>query len=416
MLYSIRMMYLKRLQHVTFATIICNTRNLSSGIFPGVPIPQLKEPARRWQHSKLQRANFHTTQTLHLSAIGIMMACSTIQFGSVIGGIYGRRWWLSLTPEAQEEYRRWYQERRNIFYGSLGAFYLTLLTYYLTHLEKDPIEKRRRFIIFNKDEQAVLGHTIFTALLEKYKNDLIPASDPMYARLKRVINNIGRSNKKIFEHTEWTVNVVNVPLPNAMVFSGGNVFVFSGIFDVIQNDDQLTFILAHEMSHVLLLHMAELFSHKMLEEITYAVPLFLIWLIFSKWIALMLHLGSISLHNILVTYPYKRRLETEADKVGFQLSAKTCIDLREVLLFWELMDKYDELTKVKDYVIPALMTHPDHASRQRKLTRQLPEALKLRDQAECPDLPLTDPRKKLPHYLKDLEERYRRQQGISVYF
>ncbi|XP_076279116.1 metalloendopeptidase OMA1, mitochondrial-like [Lasioglossum baleicum] len=311
-----------------------------------------------------------------------MMACSAIQFGAVVSGFYGRRWWLSLTPEKQEEHKRWYQERRNIFYGSLSAFYLTLLSYYLTHLEKDPIEKRRRFIMFSKDEQAALGHTIFKALLEKYKNELIPASDPMYARLRTVINNIGRANKNIFERTEWTVNVVNVSLPNAMVFSGGNVFVFSGIFDVIQNDDQLTFILAHEMSHVLLLHMAELFSHKVLEEMMYAVPLFLVWAIFSRWTALMLQLGSVFLHNILVTYPYKRRLETEADKVGFQLSARSCIDLREVLLFWELMDKYEELTKVKDYVIPALMTHPDHISRQRKLTCQLPEALKLRDQAE----------------------------------
>lgn len=32
------------------------------------------------------------------------------------------------------------------------------------------------------------------------------------------------------------------------------MFVFSGIFNVVGNDDQLTFVLAHEMSHVLLLH------------------------------------------------------------------------------------------------------------------------------------------------------------------
>ncbi|XP_078049489.1 integrin alpha-4 [Augochlora pura] len=407
MLYFVRTIHLKCVQHVTFRTIMCNTRNLSPGIFHDVLFLQSKESEKRWQPAKLQRANFHNTQTLHLSAIGIVTACTVMQFGSVISGIYARHWWLNLTPESQEQYRNWFREKSNIFYGSLGAFTLSLFTFYLTHLEKDPIEKQRRFIIFNKAEQAALGHAIFRSLVEKYRNSFIPKSDPMYSRLRKVIMNLGRSNKEIFEHTEWTIIVVNDPMPNAMVFSGGNVFVFSGLFDIIQNDDQLTFILAHEMSHVLLLHMAEIFSYNALEEIIFTIPTFLIWATFSKWIALIAHMGSRLLHNIIFFYPHKRKLEAEADKVGYRLSARSCIDIREVLLFWELMHKYQDLTETNKYMIPALMTHPSHSNRQRMLARQTPEALKLRDQAGCPELPPQEPREKLPRYLKDLEERYR---------
>ncbi|XP_033341318.2 metalloendopeptidase OMA1, mitochondrial [Megalopta genalis] len=419
MLYSVRTIHLKCIQHVIFRTIMCNTRKLSSGCIVhhhDVLFFQSKESKKRWQHAKLQRANFHNTQTLHLPALGLITVCNVLKFGAVFSGLYARRWWLNLTPEKQEQYRSWFWERSNIFFGSLGVFSLSLLTFYLTHLEEDPIEKRRRFIIFDKAERTALGQTIFKALLEFYKNNFIPSSDPMYSRLRKIITNIGRSNKEIFEHTEWTINIVNDPEPNAMVFSGGNVLVFSGIFDIIQNDDQLTFILAHEMSHVFLLHVPELYSYNVLDKIIYTIPTFLICATLSKWLALIVYMGTRLFHNILFTLPRKRRSETEADKVGYRLSARSCIDVREVLLFWELMDKYQDLTEANKYIIPALRTHPSHSSRQRVLARQTPEALKLRNQAECPELPPQDPREKLPRYLKNLEERYRDNPGISLYF
>ncbi|XP_015435252.1 PREDICTED: metalloendopeptidase OMA1, mitochondrial-like [Dufourea novaeangliae] len=108
--------------------------------------------------------------------------------------------------------------------------------------------------MFDKDQQAELGTTIFTMLLTKHRNEVIPINDPMYLRLSRILRKLVKSNKEVFENTEWTVSIVNEPSPNAMALPGGNVIVFSGLFDIIQNDDQLTFILAHEMSHVMLSH------------------------------------------------------------------------------------------------------------------------------------------------------------------
>lgn len=46
------------------------------------------------------------------------------------------------------------------FLGSLVLLFLMFIIYYVIHLETDPITKRKRFIIFNKKEQAALGQLV----------------------------------------------------------------------------------------------------------------------------------------------------------------------------------------------------------------------------------------------------------------
>ncbi|XP_076177588.1 metalloendopeptidase OMA1, mitochondrial-like isoform X2 [Ptiloglossa arizonensis] len=319
----------------------------------------------------------------------------TLQFGPILTGWCVRHWWMKKALTEQDKYKRWYWQRRNIFLGSLGLFSSILMIYYLTHFERDPVLKRRRFIIFNKAEQAELGRFISRKLFLVYKDNLIPRTDPIYWKLSMIIRKLLVANKEIFANTEWTINVVDMPLTNAMILPDGNIFIFSGIFNMVKNDDQLTFILAHEMSHVLLLHMAELFSYEMVKKIIFSIPTFFIWMCFAKWKALLIDLGTGFFQTILFSFPYKRRLEIEADDLGFQLAAKSCIDLREVLVFWKYMDKFSNDTGQSKYQIPFLMTHPSHKSRERKLARQLLKALKLRAQAGCPPLPIEDPRNTL---------------------
>jgi len=73
-----------------------------------------------------------------------------------------------------------------------------LAIYYITHLETDPLTKRSRFIIFNKEQEKKLGKMVLEA--------------------------------------------------------GGNIFISSDILKIIENDEQLGIVLVHEMAHSLLLH------------------------------------------------------------------------------------------------------------------------------------------------------------------
>lgn len=45
--------------------------------------------------------------------------------------------------------------------GCFGVYGLILFIYYITHLETDPLTKRVRFVIFNREQEKALGQLIF---------------------------------------------------------------------------------------------------------------------------------------------------------------------------------------------------------------------------------------------------------------
>ena len=48
---------------------------------------------------------------------------------------------------------------------------------------------------------------------------------------------------------KWTFNVIDSPVPNAFCLPGGKVFVFSGLFQHLRNEDTLAAVLFHEAAH-----------------------------------------------------------------------------------------------------------------------------------------------------------------------
>jgi metalloendopeptidase OMA1, mitochondrial len=72
--------------------------------------------------------------------------------------------------------------------------------------------------------------------------------------------------------------------------------------------------------------------------------------------------------------PYSRLLETEADQVGLQLSAKACFDVRESVSFWQRMNLVSEYEGDVTAQVPEfLSTHPTHESRAQQLEKSIPE-------------------------------------------
>jgi Zn-dependent protease with chaperone function len=48
--------------------------------------------------------------------------------------------------------------------------------------------------------------------------------------------------------------IVRSPMVNAMSLGDGTIFIYTGLFSVLDNEDQLAYILAHELSHIELKH------------------------------------------------------------------------------------------------------------------------------------------------------------------
>ncbi|KAH0945020.1 hypothetical protein HN011_005494 [Eciton burchellii] len=365
------------------------------------------------RYIKVQKCNFRTTQNLNLSPYVAMILRPALRVGAFLVGRRLKKWWTRKSDEEKKEYKQWFNERRNVFLGCFGLYGILLLLYYVTHLETDPLSRRTRFIIFNKEQEKQLGKMILQYHLELHKTNLVPRTHAVYQRLIQVIDKIVIANKDItlIKQTPWSLAVVTTPLINSYILPGGTIFISLDILKIIENDDQLAIILTHEMAHSLLSHSLELLSDQLLLDFLMMVPMLLIWAIFPYLAAPVIQFIGEQMVNIMYKLPYNRNLEYEADQIGLNLAAKACIDVREAVVFWAMMRTLTELHSFPTE-LRWISTHPAHGDREKNLNEKMPAALKLRHDSGCPRLPAIDPRDTF--YKRSLKEKemFFRERGI----
>lgn len=157
---------------------------------------------------------------------------------------------------------------------------------------------------------------------------------------------------------------------NAWCLPGGQIAVYSGIFSIADNDDELAVVLGHEIAHALARHGNERMSQQlMLEMGASALDKALeknpqqTRNIFNS----VYGIGS----NLGVLLPYSRLHETEADKIGLVLMAKAQYDPRSAISFWQKLSKLSS-AKPPEF----LSTHPSDEKRIKDIQKFMPEALK----------------------------------------
>ncbi|XP_066592348.1 metalloendopeptidase OMA1, mitochondrial-like [Prorops nasuta] len=362
-----------------------------------------------------QRSLFHTTKPCNIPPMLALILRPILRVGAFLAGRQIKKWWSKRTEKEKDEYRLWFRENTITFVGSLAFMIFLSIVYYLSHLETEPITKRRRFIMFNKNQKDNLYKVLFEMHLQEHKAHIVPGSHPVYLRLKKVVENIIDKNSDLItsEYKPWTLTVVDLPLRNAYVLPGRNIFVFTGVLQVAENDDQLSFILTHEMAHALLEHSMEQISREFFVDLFLIIPTICVWAIFPDVKALLIHLLGLSIVNVFSDLPHARKLENEADDIGIILSAKACVDVREIVVFWDLMHKItDSGDEIKE--IPWLSTHPTHADRSKRINKKIPTALKMREEAGCPPLDSRDPRDDYSKRSKAENEEMLRRRGIVI--
>lgn len=246
--------------------------------------------------------------------------------------------------------------------------------------------------------------------MEEFKNDLLPEEDPRYLTVKKVVYHLTQCNQDVpgVSEINWVVHVVHSPKVNAFVLPNGQVFVFTGLLNSVTDMHQLSFLLGHEIAHAVLGHAAEKASLVHLLDFLGMIFLTMIWAICPRdSLAVLGQWIQSKLQEYMFDRPYSRTLEAEADKIGLQLAAKACVDVRASSVFWQQMEFSESLhgyPKLPEW----LSTHPSHGNRAEYLDRLIPQALKLREVCNCPPLSGPDPRLlfrlTVKHLLEDSEK------------
>eukprot|EP01083_Nonionella_stella_P071179 191040_1 len=253
-------------------------------------------------------------------------------------------------------------KRRRLYIGG-SVFGLFLLT----RLESVEFTGRKRFKLWTSSMEKHIGEQSVRQFEQMIDGNILPKNHPMTRLARQVVDRVVSSNNSL-SRINWDVVVIDSNTPNASAFSNGSIVVFSGLFDIAQNEHELAAVLAHEMGHVVAGHMPE--------KAIFAVLLFVALFVIGD-------VGAIGtqLAIYMLNLPFSRKLESEADYIGLEIMTNACYDPRGAISFFERLSKNPQDASNK---IPSFMsTHPASSERALEARKRVSDELLGRYEEKC---------------------------------
>ena len=219
-----------------------------------------------------------------------------------------------------------------------------------------------------EDEQY--GHQVLNKLSEEFELDY---SDPRLDDIERIVDRITVAAGVATE--PWHVYLFKEPdVKNAAATRGNHVFVWSGMLDFAQSNEELSTIIGHEIAHVLAGH-TDPDPNEQVRKMLISIAASAASIAVSKQAggnagnltgSLTQQLGA----GVLVN-PYSREREAEADHIGFFLMADAGYNPEAAIRFWERAEKSPDFSHSMEF----FSTHPLAHDRLINLQALLPEAM-----------------------------------------
>ena len=241
---------------------------------------------------------------------------------------------------------------------------LAIIAIFLQACYTVPVTGRSAFIMTSVEQEKALGLEAYNV----YKTNSVVLTD--YAINNRV-KTIGQRIAKIAEQDtpgmdwEWEFVVFNdSETANAWCLPGGKVAVYTGILPYAKNDAQLATVMAHEIGHAVARHGVERMGTETMVNVVGSVIGSSVSEANADAVLAAYGVGS----SLIVTLPFSRDDEYEADQIGMNFMARAGYDPNEAIKFWE-----NFMASGGSSVPEMLSTHPSDANRIAKLKTYLPD-------------------------------------------
>jgi predicted Zn-dependent protease len=234
----------------------------------------------------------------------------------------------------------------------------------LAGCETAPVTGRQQFVLMSDTQATQMGLAAYQEILKESK---LSPDKALTDRVRRVGQRIASVSGR--PDLPWEFNVIQDDTPNAFALPGGKVGVNTGLFKVVQDDNQLAAVMAHEVGHAIARHSAERVSQQM------ALELGLAGLGMTGTGAQYAQLASTAA-TLGVVLPFSRQQEAEADHIGVIMMAKAGYDPRSAITLWQNFAKYGG-ERAPEF----LSTHPAPESRMQEIQALMPEAMAIYQKA-----------------------------------
>jgi len=259
---------------------------------------------------------------------------------------------------------------RNILFLGLFAILLAGCTV-------NQVTGRKQLSLVQESELQLMATSQYNTFLTENKalsnsNKNAAMVDRVGARIANAITKYYDSQGKssVLEGYKWEFNTIESKDVNAWCMPGGKVVVYTGLLPVTQNETALAIVMGHEIAHAIAKHGNERMSQAMVQQLGgSALEVALAQKPQQTKDLFMTSYGIGS--QVGAMLPWSRQQETEADQFGLIFAAMAGYDPREAIPFWQRMSNAGGASQPE-----FLSTHPSDATRIRKITQFMPEALK----------------------------------------
>ncbi len=217
---------------------------------------------------------------------------------------------------------------------------------------------RNQLLFVSQGQMAELASSAWTDLK---KQEPITTDSKYTSRVNRVAPKIIQAAGG--NPAEWEVQVFKSDQLNAFALPGGKIGIYTGILDIMENDDQIAAVMGHEVAHVNFNHSGERYSQTAAAQTALGAGSAVVGGSQVGSAAMQaLGLGA----QVGVLLPFSRKHELEADKFGVRYMARAGYDPSEAVKFWEKM------SASKNGAPPEfLSTHPSDATRIARLKQEI---------------------------------------------
>ncbi len=217
----------------------------------------------------------------------------------------------------------------------------------------------------NLKKEIALGSGLYNRLKENgYVID-----DPMISRYLQDIGDslLGSLDLRVRDYYFYLVKDGSI---NAFAAPGGYIGVNLGLIEITKSEDELASVLAHEISHVELMHSMQMIERAQTLSLASMISMLAAILVSSQDVeaaAAIIYTGVAGTAQSMINFT--RANEYEADRVGVEVLKKSEYDPQAMADFMRLLQSREQAGELSG--IEYLRTHPINSNRIAEITSRI---------------------------------------------
>lgn len=233
-----------------------------------------------------------------------------------------------------------------------------------------PVTGRSAMNMVSEEAVLKLSAEAFADMKKQYR---VSTNRAYTERVQRIGEKLARVAFWDVPGADWEFVVFEAPDQiNAFAMSGGKVGVFTGLFKIVHNDDQLASVLAHEIAHVAAKHVNERLSQQMAIQGGGLVVGGILSTTGTGALTSNAVLEAYGLSTGITATGFDRKKEKEADHIGMIYMARAGYNPEEAV---KVIENLEQASAGRPMPPALLSTHPTYPERMLQMIDLMPKAL-----------------------------------------